>query len=77
MVCELFHDIGKMNLLLLLRWLNPGQYELDHVTPYKWAGGHWDASSSSATATVGTAALAASSAAAPATPLLVLLLETL
>jgi hypothetical protein len=76
-VCEHFQDIGNMNLLPLLRWLNHDQYVWDHVTPYKWAGGHWDASTSTAAATVGTATLAASSATTPATPLLVLLLETL
>jgi hypothetical protein len=77
LACKRFHDIEKMNSFPLLCWLNPSRYVCNHVTPYEWAGGHWDASISSVAPTVGTAALAASSAATPATPLLVLLLETL
>jgi hypothetical protein len=77
LVCKHFHNVGKMNLLPLLCRLNPGWDVWDHIASHEWIGGHWDASSSSTTATLGMASTAMPSATALATPLLVLLLETL
>jgi hypothetical protein len=77
LVCKKNYNVGKTDILPLLSRLNPGRDVWDHVTSHERIGGHWDASSSSAMATLGTASADMLSATAPAKPLLVLLLETL
>ncbi len=77
LVWKIPFNVGKMNPLPLLCWLNPSWYVWDHVTSHEWIGGHWDAFFSSATATSGMASSAAPLATTSDTPLLVILLETL